>query len=309
MLFCGEACDARELAELKRLATLIRFEGGQTIFSEGDVARSAFGLSHGMVRLYRLLPDGRRQVVAFAVPGDFLAMPLIDRFSFSADAIGEVGVCKFLREDLKRLIETSPNIMQLLIEFATRELQLAQDQLILLGKDSAEKRVAAFLVSWRKRSARLSPRPQAVPLPMRRRDIADLLAGTIASTATRTAVGDIDRGLTVVSLQQAPINVLLYARGGAALAGDKYQFSGTFTGLPFDFNGNDNRFGWVVGGGVDWAFTPHWSVNFEYDYYQFGHGNVMMIDQINTFAGVADVRQSVQVAKVGFNFHVWGPGW
>ena len=104
-------------------------------------------------------------------------------------------------------------------------------------------------------------------------------------------------------------NVLLYARGGAALAGDKYEFSGSFTGLPFDFNGNDNRFGWVVGGGVDWAFTPHWSVNLEYDYYRFGHGNVMMIDQINAFSGVADVRQNVQLVKLGFNFHVWGPGW
>ena len=104
-------------------------------------------------------------------------------------------------------------------------------------------------------------------------------------------------------------NVLLYARGGAALAGDKYEFSGSFTGLPFDFNGNDNRFGWVVGGGVDWAFTPHWSVNLEYDYYRFGHGNVMMIDQINAFSGVVDVRQNVQLVKLGFNFHVWGPGW
>ena len=103
--------------------------------------------------------------------------------------------------------------------------------------------------------------------------------------------------------------VLLYARGGAALAGDKFEVSGTFTGLPYDFTGLDNRYGWVVGGGVDWAFTPHWSVNFEYDYYQFGHGNVAMIDGINGFSGLVDVRQNVQVAKVGVNFHVWGPGW
>ena len=104
-------------------------------------------------------------------------------------------------------------------------------------------------------------------------------------------------------------NVLLYARGGAALAGDKFEVSGTFTGLPYDFRGLDNRYGWVVGGGVDWAFTPHWSVNFEYDYYQFGHGNVAMVDGINAFSGLFDVRQNVQVAKVGLNFHVWGPGW
>ena len=146
-LFCGEACDAREIAELKRLATPIRFEGGQTIFSEGDPATRAFGLSHGVVRLYRVLPDGRRQVVAFAFPGDFLAMPLADRFSLSADAVGQVGVCRFPREELKRFIENSPNIMRLLIEFAARELQSAQDQLTLLGSGSAEERVAAFLVN------------------------------------------------------------------------------------------------------------------------------------------------------------------
>jgi outer membrane immunogenic protein len=103
-------------------------------------------------------------------------------------------------------------------------------------------------------------------------------------------------------------NVLVYARGGAALAGDKFEVSGAFTGLPFDFRGLDDRFGWVVGGGVDWAVTPHWSVNLEYDYYDFRHGNVLMTDGINGFAGLVDVKQTVQVVKVGFNFHTWGAG-
>ena len=211
-LFCGEACDAREIAELKRLATPIRFEGGQTIFSEGDAARSAFGLSHGVVRLYRLLPGGRRQVVAFAFPGDFLAMPLAERFSFSADAIGEVGVCKFPREELKRLIETSPNIMRLLIEFAARELQSAQDQLTLLGNGSAEERVAAFLVNWRRRVARLAPVSQAVPLPMRRQDIADFLAlkletvsRTFAKLEQRNVIRIVPHGVVLTGLEQTEL--------------------------------------------------------------------------------------------------------
>jgi len=208
-LFCGEACDARELAALMRLATPIRFEGGQTIFSEGDAARTAFGLSHGMVRLYRLLPDGRRQVFAFAFPGDFLAMPLAERFSFSADAIGEVGVCKFPREELKRLIETSPNIMRLLIEFAARELQSAHDQLTLLGTGSAEERVAAFLVNWRRRVARLTLISQAVPLPMRRQDIADFLglkletvSRTFAKLEQRNVIRIIPHGVVLTGLEQ-----------------------------------------------------------------------------------------------------------
>jgi outer membrane immunogenic protein len=104
-------------------------------------------------------------------------------------------------------------------------------------------------------------------------------------------------------------NVLLYARGGVAFAGDKYDVTGSFAGTPFAFEGLDNRLGWTVGGGVDWAFSRHWSLNVEYDYYQFGHSRVLMSDPINTFAAFVDTRQSIQVVKAGLNFHVWGPGW
>ena len=107
--------------------------------------------------------------------------------------------------------------------------------------------------------------------------------------------------------------VLVYARGGFAVAGDKYNVSGgDFNGGgPFNFQGLDNRYGWVAGGGVDWAFTRHWSMNVEYNYYGFGNGNTLMTEQISAgaFSGVVNVRQSVQVVKVGFNFHMWGAGW
>src|SRR5450631_3936247 len=148
-LFCGAAANAHELRELQRLATEVYFRSGRTIFSEGELADSVFGLSQGVVRLYKLLPDGRRQVLAFALPGDFLGMPLADRHNFSADAIGEVALCRFSRDELTKFIRSSPSIMRLLIEFATRELDMAQDQLLLLGNGSAEEKVAVFLVSWR----------------------------------------------------------------------------------------------------------------------------------------------------------------
>jgi opacity protein-like surface antigen len=112
-----------------------------------------------------------------------------------------------------------------------------------------------------------------------------------------------------VRLGYAIDNVLLYAKGGVALAGDKYDVTGSFGGTPFAFEGLDNRVGWTVGGGVDWAFSHHWSANIEYDYYQFGHGNVLMSDPINVFSGLVDVKQNIQVVKVGLNFHVWGAGW
>src|SRR5450631_1099966 len=92
--------------------------------------------------------------------------------NFFANAIGEVALCRFSRSELTNFIQSSPNIKRLLIEFATRELDMAEDQLLLLGNGSAEK-VAIFLVSWRNRLAHLSVFSETVPLPMRRQDIAD----------------------------------------------------------------------------------------------------------------------------------------
>ena len=69
--------------------------------------------------------------------------------------------------------------------------------------------------------------------------------------------------------------------------------NGIFTGIPFGFEGLDQRLGWSVGGGVDGAFSGHWSVTLEYDYYQFGHRSVLMSDPINLVSGPADFKQSV----------------
>jgi len=98
---------------------------------------------------------------------------------------------------------------------------------------------------------------------------------------------------------------LLYIRGGVALAGDKYAFTGAFTGIPFDFEGLDQRLGWTVGGGVDWAFAGHWSVDLEYDFYDFAHRTTLMSDSVNAVSGPVDFKQSVQVVRLGLNFHMW----
>lgn len=208
-LFCASSLDAHELRELQGLATQVYFRSGRTIFSESELAENVFGLSQGVVRLYKLLPDGRRHVVAFALPGDFLGMPLADRHNFSADAVGEVAVCRFPRGDLTKFIQSSPNFMRLMIEFATRELDMAQDQLLLLGNGSAEERVAMFLVSWRNRLAQLSVFSENVPLPMRRQDIADFLglkletvSRTLAKLEQKNVIRVVPKGVFLIGLEQ-----------------------------------------------------------------------------------------------------------
>jgi opacity protein-like surface antigen len=89
------------------------------------------------------------------------------------------------------------------------------------------------------------------------------------------------------------------------VAGDKYDVNGTFTGISFGFEGLDQRIGWIAGGGVDWAFSGHWSAALEYDFYDFGHRTTLLSDAINGVSGPVDFKQTVQVVKLGLNFHIW----
>jgi outer membrane immunogenic protein len=137
----------------------------------------------------------------------------------------------------------------------------------------------------------------AVVLPLGLPDVASVHATTDFLTSITGRLG------------YAFDHILLYGRGGVAMAGDKYEVFGSFVGTPFTFTGLENRIGWVAGAGVEWAFAPHWSVNFEYDYYGFGTRTVTMFDAGNVLLGAVDVKQNIQVVKVGANFHAWGLGW
>ncbi len=102
-------------------------------------------------------------------------------------------------------------------------------------------------------------------------------------------------------------HTLIYGKAGVAWASSKYTVAGSFQGTPFDFEGFDTRGGWTAGAGIDWAFSRHWSVNLEYDFYSFGSSTALLTDNVSgTLAGTIDAKQNIQVVKAGLNFHMWG---
>lgn len=99
---------------------------------------------------------------------------------------------------------------------------------------------------------------------------------------------------------------LFYAKGGAAWAGDRYSAFDTLA--TYDFEGLETRFGWTAGAGVEWAVWNNWSVKLEYDYYGFGTRSVTFIDNVSGTIGPLDVKQNIQVIKLGVNLHVYATG-
>ena len=179
------ALDRAELRELDHLGRHVHFGPRETVFAQEQMTTSFYNLLEGVMRLYKLLPDGRRQIVGFALPGDFLGMTTSARYSFSADAIGAIAVCRFSRTSFAQFIEDKPHLLRRMNELAVRELSQAQDHMVLLGRRSAEEKVATFLIGWRDRLAQLGSPSKTVALPMSRQDIADFLGLTI-ETVSRT---------------------------------------------------------------------------------------------------------------------------
>lgn len=209
------ALDRAELRELAHLGRHIRFGAGETVFAQEEMTTSFYNLLEGVMRLYKLLPDGRRQIIGFALPGDFLGLAASSRHNFSADAIGPVALCQFSRTAFSRFSEDKPDLLRRINEQAVRELSQAQDHIVLLGRRSAEEKVATFLLGWRERMADVSGSSQTVPLPMSRQDIADYLGLTI-ETVSRTFTRFERDG--VINIIHGGIRILDSARAEALAA-------------------------------------------------------------------------------------------
>jgi CRP/FNR family transcriptional regulator len=177
--------DQFEMREFEQLSRRVNFETCATVFAQEDISSCFYNLLDGVMRLYKLLPDGRRQIVGFVLPGDFVGMTTEQRHGFSADAIGPITVCQFAKVPFGRFAEDKPNLLRRMNKLAVQELNQARDHMVLLGRRSAEEKVATFVVGWRDRLVELRGPSNIVPLPMSRQDIADYLGLTI-ETVSRT---------------------------------------------------------------------------------------------------------------------------
>jgi outer membrane immunogenic protein len=114
-------------------------------------------------------------------------------------------------------------------------------------------------------------------------------------------------GLFTGQIGYAVNNLLLYVKGGAAVASDKYNTFFTSTGVGID-RGSETRWGAVAGAGVEVGFAPNWTVAFEYDHLFMGRRNVTSYN-VNTGAlsAIDDIRQDVDIATVRVNYRFGGP--
>lgn len=156
------------------------YAGGDQIYAEGDPAHSFYTVISGAVRTVRHSPDGRRQIGDFYYAGDLFGFEANEERLFTAEAMRSTRV---------RAIRLEAATTRAIIATARQELSRAHEHQAMLGRRSAEEKVASFLLEL----AREGPIDR-VALPMSRQDMADYLGlalETVSRVLSRFHEGDV----------------------------------------------------------------------------------------------------------------------
>lgn len=178
------ALEAEELQQMANIVSNVEIDANQPIFDEGETANSVYNVTAGCVKIYKLLPDGRRQVTGFLFGGDFLGLANQETYAFSAEAVTPAMLCRFPRGKLEAAMERFPQLERRLLGVASHELAVAQEQMLLLGRKTAKERIASFLISLSRGAERRGQGGNPVRVPMTRADIGDYL-GLTTETVSR----------------------------------------------------------------------------------------------------------------------------
>jgi CRP/FNR family transcriptional regulator, nitrogen fixation regulation protein len=162
------------------MGAVMRFARNTEIYGEDEPAEFLYQVVSGAVRTYRMLDDGRRQIIAFYLPGDIFGVEAGEVHLSSAEAVGESQIVMVKRSSLMARADHERDLAKQLWTLTVRELQRVQQHSLVLI-ESAEERVAGFLLEMAGRCSG----SQIVELPMSRQDIADYLGLTI-ETVSRT---------------------------------------------------------------------------------------------------------------------------
>lgn len=183
------------LLRIQEYGARVHFARNETIFNQDDPAEQVYRIVSGTVRLCRYMPDGRRYIVDFLLPGDLMGFVESPDLPASAEAVTDVTLVAFPRVCFDRLAEENPAVRTQLLCHLCANLLTAQQHLFVLGCQKARERVASFLL-------RLADRTDLVygdrlDLPMSRQDIADHLGLTI-ETISRTMTALRGEGIVLI---------------------------------------------------------------------------------------------------------------
>jgi CRP/FNR family transcriptional regulator, nitrogen fixation regulation protein len=162
-----------------RPGIVMNFARSAEIFADGEASGHVYKVLSGVVRISKLLPDGRRQISAFHLPGDMFGFEAEAQHHFTAETVVASKVAAYKWSSLLANSEASAEVLNTLLQ----GLRITQEHLLRVGRKNALERVAAFLIEMGERGGG----GDVVELSMPRHDIADYLGLTLETVSRMLA--------------------------------------------------------------------------------------------------------------------------
>lgn len=186
---CG-ALSGDEIKRINALAFRRRFQAGELILNDSEVPEFFGNIISGVVKLSKVTHDGRQQIVGLQFASDFIGRPFAARNPFFAEAASEVELCCFRKKQFEALVREIPDLEHRMFQHTLDELDAARAWMVLLGRKSAEERIASFIVLIVDRVQQIGCSPEIgmqedveAELPLTRAEIADYLGLTIETVS------------------------------------------------------------------------------------------------------------------------------
>jgi CRP-like cAMP-binding protein len=189
----GRPLTADEQALLAVISTVVRFRKGERIYAEGDRAAAVFNIISGVVKSYRMLPDGGQHIIGFLFADDLVGLAENGTYVNSAAAVTATSLYRVPTVPLEARLRKHPDLDLQVISKLCHELREAQRHAFLLSKQHAIAKVGLFLQMLETHQAARGERVGEVYLQMTRRDIGAYV-GISPEAVTRSLRDLVNRG-------------------------------------------------------------------------------------------------------------------
>jgi len=158
---------------------------GGAIYLEGATSPHLFTILSGWGFRYKTLPDGRRQILNYVLPGDFIGLQatLSHPMEHGIEALTDVRLCTFSRDRLDELFKQHPTLARGLTWLAAREERILDEQLLAIGQRRSSERIAFLLwhLMRRARESGLATPQGALMVPMTQQHLADTIGMSLVN--------------------------------------------------------------------------------------------------------------------------------
>jgi CRP/FNR family transcriptional regulator, anaerobic regulatory protein len=176
-----------ELARLNRIGRRQKLRKGEALHFAGDESLVFANVVEGVLKLSTSTADGREQIVGLLYPADFLGRLFAVRVDYDCTALTDADLCIFPRKSFEAALSDFQKLERSLLERTMAELDRTREWMLVLGRKSAEEKVASFLLDITHRlkaeGCGGAGGPTTHVLPLTRGQIADVLGLTVETVS------------------------------------------------------------------------------------------------------------------------------